>query len=391
MITPVWGTPYIDRWLCFGFASQRSAGNIPFLAEHCDFELAIVTKSVDAAYMQSSSRFKEIMSGIRVRFILMDEFFPRTGQTSYGIPLTLAFAKGILDLGGSAIGTYVILMNADLVLATGSLKSILERIQEGYAIISAQSVRAMNDPIRSELVKWTDRDSGVLSIEPRSLMRIISQNLHSTITARIINDPSIVDATYYHQIFWRVSDDCLAMRAFLVHPLCFRIEQIMEKVVCPVDYGFITELCPNGRFCVINDSDDYLAIELQERDSESHLLRVTPRDRTLKRRLARLESEIAAHAQTWTIAEHRRSATQTILYHEKDLSPDVAQRVAPFEAFVDRIVSRLPPPVSHVSHFQWLPAVRIYRQEMMRGGIADSVTLLDDPRNDKPQQIVAAE
>jgi hypothetical protein len=142
MITPIWGTSYIDRWLGFGFASQRSSGNIPYLNGHFDFELAIVTKSADAYYMQSSSRFKDIMSGVRVRFILMDEFFPQTGNTSYGVPLTLAFAKGILDLGVSAVGTFVILMNGDCVLSSGSFKGIADRIREGYTIITAQSIRA---------------------------------------------------------------------------------------------------------------------------------------------------------------------------------------------------------------------------------------------------------
>jgi len=381
MITPIWGTSYIDRWLGFGFASLRSSDNIPYLNEHCEFELAIVTKSADATYMQSSSRFKDTMSGIRVRFILMDEFFPRTGQTAYGVPLTLAFAKGILDLEESAIGTYVILMNADCVLASGSLKSIAERIDAGYAIITTQSIRAIDGSARAHLLDMVDRNSGILAVEPRELMRLVNQNLHSTVTARIINEPTVVDSTYYHQIFWRISDDCLAMRAFMLHPLCFRIERIMQKVLCPVDYGFITEFCPNGQFCVLEDSDNCLIIELQDRDSESHWLRVTPLDRTLKRRLSRVAREIAAHAATWTTAEHRRSAARTIYFHENDLPSDVGQRVAPFEAFMDRLLARMPPPVSHIRHFQWLPAVQTYRQDMVRGGSSAAVTLLDDPRN----------
>jgi hypothetical protein len=359
MITPIWGTSYIDRWLGFGFASQRSRGNIPYLNEHCDFELAIVTKSADATYMRSSSLFKDIMSGIRIRFILMDEFFPQTGQTSYGVPLTLAFAKGILDLGESAKGTYVILMNADCVLASGSFKSITERIQAGYTIITAQSIRAIDGSARAHLLEMVDQNSGILTVEPRELMRLVNRNLHSTVIARIINEPTIVDSTYYHQIFWRISDDCLAMRAFMLHPLCFRIERIMQKVLCPVDYGFITEFCPNGQFCVLDDSDDCLIIELQDRDSESHWLRVAPLDRTLKRRLSRVAREIAAHAATWTTAEHRRSATRTICFHENDLTSDFGQRAAPFEAFMDRLLARMPPPVSHIRHFQWLPAVQI--------------------------------
>ena len=381
MITPIWGTTYIDRWLGFAFASLRAQGNIPYMNEHLDLELAILTKSADADYMQSSSRFKEIMSGIKVRFVLMDELFPRNGNTPYGVPLTLAYAKGILDLGSSAIGTYVMLMNGDCVLASGSFKSIVRRIQEGYTIITAQSIRAKDGPARNRLLDFVNKNDGVLSVGARELMRLVNQHLHSTMTVSIINEPSIVDTTYYQRIFWRLSDDCLAMRAFMLHPLCFRIERISEKVVCPVDYGFLAEFCPNGKFCALSDSDQSLFIELQHPSSELYLLRVAPKDKTPQERWSRLEHEIAERASTWTTTEHRRSATQTIFYHERDLPSDVHQRVAPFENFVDRVLTSMRPPVSHVGHFQWLPAVRNYRKDMMDGGGDLAMSLLDDPRN----------
>ena len=381
MITPIWGTSYIDRWLGFAFASLRAKGNIPYLNEHLDLELAILTKSADADYMQSSSRFKDIMSGIRLRFVLMDELFPRTGNTPYGVPLTLAYAKGILDLGASAIGTYVMLMNGDCVLASGSLKSIADRIREGYTIITAQSIRAKDGAARIRLFDFVNDNDGILSIGARELMRLVNQHLHSAITANIINEPSIVDTTYYQRIFWRLSDDCLAMRAFMLHPLCFRIERVSEKVICPVDYGLLTELCPNGKFCALGDSDQCLIIELQHVNSESYLLRVAPKDKTPQERWSRLEREIAERAATWTTAEHRRSATQTIFYHEQDLPSDIRSRVAPFEAFVDRILTNMPPPLSHAGHWQWLPAVRNYRQDMINGGSDAAIALLDDPRN----------
>jgi len=381
MVTPIWGADYIERWLGFGFASMRSGGNIPYLNEHCEFELAIVTKAADAAAMQSNPRFNHIMSGIRVKFILMDEFFPRVGKTAYGVPLTLAHAKGILDLGDAAVGTYVMLMNADCVLASGSFKSIVARIHEGYAIITGQSIRAIDRTARGVLLDCVDRNTGILSIGPRALMRLANAHLHNTASTRIVNEPGIVEANYYHQMFWRISDDCLAMRAFMLHPICFRIERMMQKVVCPMDYGFLIEFSPNGRFCVLDDSDEFLIIELQERDSESHLLRVAPKDASLDKRLSRLARDIAAGAASWTTSEHRRAATRTLYYHADDLPPDVAQRVAPFEAFVDRILARMPPSVSHVSHPHWVPAVRVYREDMVHGGADAAVALLDDPRN----------
>jgi hypothetical protein len=382
MITPVWGTYYIDRWLDLCFAALRSEGNIPYLNAHCDFELAIVTKAADAAYMQADPKFNKIMAGLRVRFVPMDEFFPMHGTTSYGVPLTLAYAKGILDLGDSAIGTYVILMNADCVVASGSLKSIVARIRDNYDIIVATSIRAIDGRPRAVLEEHIDAETGILSLAPRAMMRLANAHLHSTVTGRIVNDGGPIDSTYYHQIYWRISDDCLAMRGFLLQPLCFQIRRIPQKVICPVDYGFLAEFCPDGRFCVLNDSDTYLMMELQERDSESHWLRIAPKASTLEDRLSRLGREIAAHAATWSTAEHRRAASQTIYYHETDLPSWITLRSLRFDTFVDQILAAMPPPVSHVRHFQWLPAVRSYREAMISGGSDSAIALLDDPQNE---------
>jgi hypothetical protein len=50
----------------------------------------------------------------------------------------------------------------------------------------------------------------------------------------------------------------------------------------------------------------------------------------------------------------------------------------------------MPAPVSPVGHFQWLPAVYYYRQDMRNGGGDPNLALLDDPRNVMPPPPPAA-
>ncbi len=226
-----------------------------------------------------------------------------------------------------------------------------------------------------------DVKAGILDISSREMMKIVHAHLHNTVKGRIVNESNVVDSTYYHQIYWRVSEDCLAARCFLVMPLCFRIERRMTKVICPVDYGFITEHCPNGRFCILNDSDQIAMLELQERHSEAYLLRIAPRTSTLEERLAMLAPEIVAQTSGWTTAEHRRSATWTLYFHASELPPDIERRVQPLAQFAEKILSSMPPPVSHIRHFHWLPDVRNYRFRMIRSGVRRPIELLDDPRN----------
>jgi hypothetical protein len=160
LITPVWGRCYINRWLDLSFAALRSERNIPFLNKNSDFELAVITKSEDAAFMQADPKFNSVTAGIRVKFITMDEFFPPNGEVTYGLPLTLAYGKAIQDLGEDGIGTYVILMNADFVPASGSLRSLLARIRNGFTSIAAASIRVINAGARvAELSRRPSRDS----------------------------------------------------------------------------------------------------------------------------------------------------------------------------------------------------------------------------------------
>ena len=381
MIIPIWGEDYIERWLTLSFASLRAAGNIPYLNEHSDFELALATKSGDAARLRDDRRFARMTRGLRVVFIPIDELFPPRDQVSYGVPLALAYGTAIAELGEAGLGSFVIIMTADMILSAGSLKSLFKRLEEGYAIVTAPSIRVVDAEVRPLLLDRVDSEPGIIAMTSRQMMTIVNAHLHNTVRARTVNEAEFIDSTYYHNIYWRVSPDCLAAHYFLLMPLCFRVDRQVTKVLCPIDYGFIAEICPDGRFTVLNDSDDMLMLELQERDSQAYLLRIAPPARTKEERLTRLEGEIGATTGGWATAEHRRSAGRTLYFHERDLPSDIAERTARFTTFMRNIFTQMPPPPSHIRHFHWLGNVRDYRSQMARGGAMKPVALLDDPRN----------
>src|SRR5205823_14864388 len=104
-------------------------------------ELALVTQAADAATMRADPRFNRMMQGLRVLFIFMDEFFPARDAVDYGVPLTLAYGKAIADLGEAGLGSFVIVMTADMMLSDGSLKSLADRLEAGYTIVTAPSIR----------------------------------------------------------------------------------------------------------------------------------------------------------------------------------------------------------------------------------------------------------
>src|SRR5204863_8147371 len=124
------------------------------------------------------------------------------------------------------------------------------------------------------------------------LITLVNAHLHNTYRPLTDTNAKFIDTTYSHIIYCRVSPDFLAAHYFLLMPLCFRVDRQVTKVLSPIDYGFIAEICPDGRFTVLNDSDDMLMLELQERGSQAYLLRIAPPARTKEERLTRLEGEI---------------------------------------------------------------------------------------------------
>ena len=81
----------------------------------------------------------------------------------------------------------------------------------------------------------------------------------------------------------------------------------MRKVICPIDYGFIEEYCPGGRYAAIADSDELLMIELQAPIPESELLEIAPHFTSPSEALDYRLGKLIANAGQWSAAEHRRA------------------------------------------------------------------------------------
>jgi hypothetical protein len=381
MLIPLWGPRYYERWLSLAAPALLAPGNMLHLHERADFELAFLCKSEDLDFLNSNAVIRQLAAQIRLKTITIDEFFPPQRSVSYGVPLTLAYAKGIEDFAADGLGGFVILLNADFVLSAGSLAQVARRLDDGFHIVTAPSLRVVEHEVRSRLEERL-QDYGVEScFLPRAMMAIAERYLHQTVRARIINSDQPISAWYYHLVYWRISDTCLAGRSFLLMPLCFQIRRAMRRVICPVDYGFIEEYCPGGRYAAIGDSDELLMIELQARDSESELLEIAPRFESPDEALDYRLNKLVANAGQWSAAEHRRAFAHTLLFHSTDPPTDLTERLAEFDRQMADAAERLPPPISAVRHFQWLAAVQAYAATLTGDGVPFVPRLLDDDAN----------
>ena len=378
---PVWGKEYIDRWYEVALPSLLSPNNLPYLANNCKVELFILTKQCDIEYIKQRQAYKALLEDNFNNFILIDEYFPPVTEISYGVPLTLAYAKGINALGREAPGAYAVLLNSDFVLSDGSLKTLLSKINEGYDIIAAPSIRATDEHARSILEEHIAINGGKFNISGRELLTMVSPHFHPTVLSRTLNNNAFVDPGHYHVNYWRVSETCLAARYFLLMPLCFKIMQPMDRIICPVDYGFIAEACPNGNYTVLNDSDSFLILELQTIRAESNFLRPALTAKFPDAFIASIFSRMSLNIRKWATKEHCRAARHTIYFHWAPLTDECKLQAARFETMIDVILDAYETPVSHIGHYHWLGALQGYRISFYRDSANSIPFIIDDKRN----------
>ncbi len=101
------------------------------------------------------------------------------------------------------------------------------------------------------------------------------------------------------------------------------------QVGASCDYSFIPEMCPSGRVAIINDSDDYLVVEIQP---HSHELQYIEWGLGNQNNLINVLIE-------WTTSQHRKNAEATIYFHANELGEDLKREIDnKLKSFIDVLV-----------------------------------------------------
>lgn len=357
-LTVVWGEAYIARFADLALPSFIAPGNLPALAEATDLEVVIMTRRGDISFFDQHPIFNTLQAICPVRFVEIDDLIT-TGV--YGVTLTLAYARPIIACGREMLNTHFVFMNADFVLADGSLRSLCAQILAGYSIVLGPSFRATAEDVEPLLGAHKNEATGVLSIAPRELAGLSMPHPHATTVAKI-RDQHSFHSTHPNQFFWQVDPHTLLGRYYLIFMLCLKPERPIDSINSFCDYAFIPEMCPSGNEAVMDDSDDFFMLELQERAQESAMLRMGRQS----------EGKTVKSLQQWATPEHRRAAGYDIVFHTRDIPPDIGHHKNEAKAFIERLNSKLGAPPEHEGHRYWIRGVeawRNYRKSQKAKGI----------------------
>lgn len=354
-LTVIWGEAYIERFATLALPSFLAPGNLPALAQLVDLEVVIMTQRDDIAFFEKHPSYSRLKAVCPVRFIEIDDL---VANGVYGVTLTLAYLRPIVQMGEKMLERHFLFMNADFVLADGSLRSLAHQIMAGRAVVLGPSFRATAEDVEPALHAMIDKESGVLAVPPRKLTALSIQHPHPTTVAKVLNQ-GFCHTIHPNQFFWEVDEHCLLGHYFLIFMLCLKPERVIHSINSYCDYAFIPELCPSGDEIAMGDSDDFFMLELQEREQERGLLRLGQPS----------EKDIARSLQFWTTAEHRRASRHPIVFHSRELPPELDQAKLEATKFLDRIAQRLGPPRPHANHYYWIHGTAAWRYLRERRGL----------------------
>ena len=352
LLLPVWGQRYLRRFFEFSLPTMIAPGNIPALAATLPCTFVFLTSAQDAELIAEHPGYRYLSAICRTEIVPIDDLI--TGD-NHSTTITLAYERAV-RAAAAITDTCFLFLIADYLVADGSFRHVLARIQEGVSGVLAGNFQVTEEDAAPAFHSTFASGDVALTLEPRALAAWAMRHLHPVTAANTVNFP-LSHSLHSNRLFWRVDEDTLLGRFYLMHMIAIRPETRDFVIGASCDYSFIPELCPSGNVAVLTDSDDYLVVELQPRRHERAFLRVGPPD----------IAKLAASLSEWTTARHRENARDTVLFHAAALPPAlpaVAEEAERFIAAVEERLSARPQP--HRGHPYWLGAIAAHRLAVSR-------------------------
>ena len=246
---------------------------------------------------------------------------------------------------------------SDYLMADGSLANAFARIKAGASGVLTGNFQVVEEEASRSFGARFDSAGPALVLAPRELMKWALGHLHPVTAGNTVNFP-LVHNLQANRLFWRVDENTLLGRFYLMHMICIHPEVSDFLVGSSCDYSFVPEMCPSGRVAVMTDSDDYLVVEMQPGDHESEFLSVGPK----------LTWSIAGSLGDWTTQGHRNNVREQLVFHAAEIPQSLPAIMKQADEFIDAMNLHLDvvPPHLHRDHPYWVGAFIAHRIAISR-------------------------
>jgi hypothetical protein len=366
LLLPVWHYRFVTQFLDFGLPTLLAPGNVPAMAAMLPTRFVVLSREADEELIRSHPSWVALQKICPAEVTYIDDLITVDNHTT---TITLAFARAVREAGEAMTDTAFLFLMSDYLFADGALRTVASRFLDGVSAILAGNFQIGAEEAIPAFEARVDPVSRAIVVPSRDLVAWSLCYLHPATTANMVNF-GLSHNAHTNRLLWRVDEDTLIGRFYLIHPFAVRPEVTDFIVGSSFDYSFVPEMCPSGNVVTLTDSDDYFVVEMQPRRHEQSNLCPGPID----------EVELAISLSEWTTAQHRANVAQTIIYHASEMPIGITDAVAEADTFIDRVASRLPAtPQPFRGHPYWAGAIASNRLRTGRAlGKEDWVFLLGE-------------
>jgi hypothetical protein len=371
VITYAWGDAYVEDLLSLTIPALLAPGNLPYLASQVSCEVVMLTEERLFARVSQHPAIERLRAICPFKLIGLDDLITAPDK-KYGMALTYALHRGFADLGPAMTDHWLIFLNADFVLAEGSLRNLLDHLVRGERLVASPSYCVVAKEVRGELLKRVDPNTRTLSMLPREMAKLALAHRHNTIRSKTVNQ-SAFHIRYMEQFYWLFDDSTLLGHQMPVAIVGLRPECYVAEPNSFWDHGLMREFCPTAEPAVIGDSDEFLMIELREQEvAHDDILPGWPQAQELGERMI-----------SWVTPYQRDFARYPLALHAADVPGNIEEGRAMLRAFINEVLSYVPTDLpSHVRHPQWtyhLTGFTAARYEFLSSRLGPLTEMTDPP------------
>jgi hypothetical protein len=374
IITYAWGESYVDELLTLALPAVLAPGNLPYVASQVECELTLVTEERFFAKIAAAPVIAKVRDLCPIRLVGLDDLVTKPDQ--YGMALTHALHRAFADLGRDMTDCWLMFLNADFVLADGSLRNLLSHLRRGERIVASPSYCTVKEDVIAELKQRLAGDSTRLTIAPRELAGLILRHRHNTIRGKTLNQD---DFHLYQadQFYWSVGEDTLLGHQMPVSIVGMRPQRFVAEPNSFWDHGFMSELCPSAEVKVLGDSDEFLMLELRSGTvAREQIASGRPDPKQLGERMI-----------SWVTPYQAKFALEPLTLHAAELPVATESARQQLDDFVVEVLAHAPNFPSHLDHPQWnyhWPDFTRRRHALLSSRLG-SLTATDPPPQSMPE------
>ena len=165
LLLPVWGQRYLRRFFEFSLPTMIAPGNIPALAAALPCTFVFLTSAQDAELIAEHPGYRHLRTICRTEIVPIDDLI--TGD-NHSTTITLAYERAVRD-GPAITDTCFLFLISDYLVADGSFRHVLARIQEGVSGVLAGNFQVTEEDAAPAFHSTFGSGGVALTLAPRAL------------------------------------------------------------------------------------------------------------------------------------------------------------------------------------------------------------------------------